>query len=362
MGIGASLSIQHVEKYYKNFRALDNVSFTVDQGTFLTILGPSGSGKTSLLKTIAGFEKIDFGEILLNGENIALKKPYERNIGMLFQNYALFPHMTIFENIAYPLKIRKLPKEEIKKMVASLLELIDLVGVEDRFPKQLSGGQQQRVALARAIVFNPPLLLLDEPLGALDKNLRQKMQLEIKHIQKKVGITTISVTHDQEEALTMSDQVCIMNKGKIEQIGTPENIYQNPRSLFVAEFIGEINLIKGKVIDQDHKCNYVVATDFGDKIKVSMKRNIGFDSEETVHVAVRPENITIIDHNSAAENSITALIKETVFVGDALKVKAELKDGKEIVVKASPSVKESLESGKTIRIGWEGSKCSVLNN
>jgi putative spermidine/putrescine transport system ATP-binding protein len=188
------------------------------------------------------------------------------------------------------------------------------------------------------------------------------MQLEIKHIQKKVGITTISVTHDQEEALTMSDQVCIMNKGKIEQIGTPENIYQNPKSLFVAEFIGEINLIKGKVTDQDHKCNYVVTTDFGEKIKVSMKRNIGFDSDETVHVALRPENITILDQNSPSENSITALIKETVFVGDALKVKAELKDGKEIMVKASPSIKESLASGNNIRIGWESSKCSVLNN
>ena len=208
--IGQSIKIENVSKFYGSFQALDCVSLEAKAGEFLTILGSSGSGKTTLLKIIAGFEAANRGQILINGQDIAGKKPYERNIGMLFQNYALFPHMTVAENIAYPLKLRKLPKDEIAERVNSIIKLIKLDGMEKRLPKQLSGGQQQRCALARAIVYNPPLLLLDEPLGALDKNLRHEMQFEIKRIQKELGITTISVTHDQEEALTMSDKICIM--------------------------------------------------------------------------------------------------------------------------------------------------------
>ncbi|APM40053.1 ABC transporter ATP-binding protein [Clostridium kluyveri] len=359
--IGANLLMNNVVKYYKSFKAVDEVSFGVEKGEFLTILGPSGSGKTSLLKLIAGFEKINSGEILLNKENIEKKRPYERNIGMLFQNYALFPHMNIFQNIAYPLKIRKFSKDKIKEKVINMLKLVDLEGVENRYPKQLSGGQQQRVALARAIVFNPPLLLLDEPLGALDKQLRQKMQLEIKHIQQRIGITTISVTHDQEEALTMSDKVCIMNKGRIEQIDTPENIYEKPKSIFVAEFIGEINIIKGKIVQTEGKIAFIEI--FNKQIlKGEMDAEGQYLRGKAVSIALRPENISITLDKTQYENSMKAIVKEVIFVGDSLKVKVVNENNEEMMVKAVPSDKNLLTPGREIILNWEITKSSLIGN
>jgi len=359
MTMGANLLLSNVTKLYKNFKAVDDVCININKGEFLTILGPSGSGKTSLLKLIAGFEKINSGEILLNKDNIESKKPYERNIGMLFQNYALFPHMNVFENIAYPLKIRKYSKADIKKKVTELLKLVDLENVEERYPKQLSGGQQQRVALARAIVFNPPLLLLDEPLGALDKNLRQKMQLEIKHIQQKVGITTISVTHDQEEALTMSDKVCIMNKGKVEQIDSPERIYQRPKTRFVAEFIGEINIVNCKIVELDEEVAYVKAFD-DCTIKVIIDHESGLSVGQDMLLVFRPENIAIIKNDQEWENTSKAIIKEIIFVGDTLKVKVIIDGAVEIMIKASPSIKDTLSIGKNIMLGWDSNNCSII--
>ncbi|MCH3965761.1 MAG: ABC transporter ATP-binding protein [Clostridium sp.] len=361
--IGADLLVDKVEKYYKSFKAVDKVSFKVNKGEFLTILGPSGSGKTSLLKLIAGFEKINSGQILLNNDNIEKKKPYERNIGMLFQNYALFPHMTVFDNIAYPLKIRKVNKDDIKKRVNDMLKMIDLEEVAKRYPKQLSGGQQQRVALARAIVFNPPLLLLDEPLGALDKHLRQKMQLEIKHIQQKIGITTISVTHDQEEALTMSDKVCIMNKGQLEQIDTPENIYQKPKSRFAAEFIGEINLIDGKIIETEGKLATVEI--FNKKIvKAEMEEPDQYLQGKAVSIALRPENIVVSKGEAKYDNNISVVVKEVIFVGDSLKVKVVNKKEQEMIVKVDveDSIKNLLTEGQEIILNWETDKCSLIGN
>ncbi len=349
---GADLLVNNVEKYYKSFKAVDKVSFKVNRGQFLTILGPSGSGKTSLLKLIAGFERINSGEILLNDDNIEKKKPYERNIGMLFQNYALFPHMTVFDNVAYPLKIRKVGKDEIKRRVMDMLKMVDLEEVVNRYPKQLSGGQQQRVALARSIVFNPPLLLLDEPLGALDKNLRQKMQLEIKHIQRKVGITTISVTHDQEEALTMSDKVCILNKGKLEQIDTPENIYQKPKSRFVAEFIGEINLIRGKIIETRDEIATIKI--FNNHIvKAEMEQPDQYLRGKAVSIALRPEDIIVTEDKTNYENNISAVVKEAIFVGDALKVKVVNEVQGEMLIKAKSSSKNLLTVGKKIILNWD---------
>ncbi|WP_446897945.1 ABC transporter ATP-binding protein [Clostridium sp. LBM24168] len=361
--IGADLLVDNVEKYYKSFKAVDKVSFKVNKGEFLTILGPSGSGKTSLLKLIAGFEKINSGQILLNNDNIEKKKPYERNIGMLFQNYALFPHMTVFDNIAYPLRIRKVNKDDIKERVIDMLKMIDLEEVSKRYPKQLSGGQQQRVALARAIIFNPPLLLLDEPLGALDKHLRQKMQLEIKHIQQKIGITTISVTHDQEEALTMSDKVCIMNKGKLEQIDTPENIYQKPKSRFAAEFIGEINLIRGKILETEGK---IATIEIFNKqiVKAEMDEPDQYLQGKAVSIALRPENIVITKIKSKYDNNIEAVVKEVIFLGDALKVKVINKKQEEMIVKVdvgSPS-KHLLIVDEQIILNWEVGKCSLIGN
>lgn len=363
MAIGSSLLINNVVKYYKRFKAVDNVSVSVKKGEFLTILGPSGSGKTSLLKLIAGFEDIYSGDILLNNESIQDKKPYERNIGMLFQNYALFPHMTIFDNIAYPLKIRKYSKNDIKKKVNDILEMVDLKEVQDRFPKQLSGGQQQRVALARAIVFNPPLLLLDEPLGALDKHLRQRMQIEIKHIQQKIGITTISVTHDQEEALTMSDKVCIMNKGRIEQVDTPENIYQKPKSKFVAKFIGEINLFDGTVIQsgEEGEKEVVIKGVKGNIFKAEKDAESKIFNKQKICVAVRPENIKLASADSNYDNVLNAVVKEVIFIGNSLKVKAVTKSEIEVMILVDPSKQDKLILGKDVSFGWNKNDCCLIS-
>lgn len=350
--IGQSIKIENVSKFYGSFQALDCVSLEAKAGEFLTILGSSGSGKTTLLKIIAGFEAANRGQILINGQDIAGKKPYERNIGMLFQNYALFPHMTVAENIAYPLKLRKLPKDEIAERVNSIIKLIKLDGMEKRLPKQLSGGQQQRCALARAIVYNPPLLLLDEPLGALDKNLRHEMQFEIKRIQKELGITTISVTHDQEEALTMSDKICIMSHGVIQQCSSPEEIYKKPKNQFVAEFIGSTNLIKGTVVSKFKENGAMVSL-----AKTGL-------SEEPVHVeepldrrqynlddvllALRPELIHLMKNRSGHINSFKAELLNSVYMGDYYKALIRTADGNELNVKISPEAYKQYSGEKEL--------------
>ncbi|GAX88980.1 ABC transporter ATP-binding protein [Effusibacillus lacus] len=360
MAAGASLQLSEVTKYYKKFRAVDNVSLSVQKGEFLTILGPSGSGKTSLLKLIAGFEEPSEGSIYLNEQDITRMKAFQRNIGMLFQNYALFPHMTVFENIAYPLKIRKWPKADITREVNRVLDLVHLSAHGSRYPKQLSGGQQQRVALARAIVFNPPLLLLDEPLSALDKKLRQQMQLEIKHIQEKVGITTISVTHDQEEALTMSDRICVMNNGRIEQIDTPENLYTSPKNRFVATFIGEMNLLDGKVTEiKNGMANIMIDSNF--YITGQSNRSLLFNhtSDRTVCVAVRPENIRIASENGEYQTTLPVTIDEKIYVGEALKVRATTHFGKELLIKL-PAVQSSRLHDREVLVGWNSEDVVVI--
>lgn len=350
MVLGNSLSIVNATKYYKKFKAVDNVNLDVNQGEFLTILGPSGSGKTSLLKLIAGFEQLNQGEIILNNHDISKRKPYERDIGMLFQNYALFPHMTIFDNIAYPLRLRKTPKKEIQERVEAILKLVHLEQFGSRYPEQLSGGQQQRVALARAIVYNPPLLLLDEPLGALDKQLRKKMQLEIKHIQEQIGITTVSVTHDQEEALTMSDKICVMNNGRIEQIDSPENLYKRPKNRFVAEFIGEINLIKGNVVSVgEEKAKVKVKEGFVVDIGVGPDLDI---ENKPMLIALRPENIQIAREESEFHNTIKTTVIESIYVGEAFNIKTRTETGEEITAKVPAHVSEIPLKDKEIILGW----------
>lgn len=355
----AHLSLKNTTKYYKNVKAVDNISLDVYKGEFLTILGPSGSGKTSLLKLIAGFEELSEGEIYLNGEEISKKKSFERNIGMLFQNYALFPHMTVEQNVAYPLKLRKMNKAEIAQKVKNVLEMVHLEDFAKRYPHQLSGGQQQRVALARAIVFNPPLLLLDEPLGALDKNLRKTMQFEIKQLQQQTGITTITVTHDQEEALTMSDRVCIMNQGKIEQIASPVDIYQKPINKFVAKFIGEINLLPGEVVS---KSNSQVT------IKIINEPNLILQSQENedvngkdVYLAIRPENIKIIHENQdAVLNKVQVNVEEVIFVGEILKVKTRTSSGNEIMFNLDSNQMYNIQTNDEITIGWNIDESIVI--
>lgn len=246
----SAVSFEDVCRYFGDVRAVDHVSLNVLDGEFFSMLGPSGSGKTTCLRLIAGFERPTSGRIQLNGQDVSSLPPYERDVNTVFQDYALFPHMTVGENIAYGLMIRKVPKPEREQRVEQMLDLVRLPGLAGRKPGQLSGGQRQRVALARALINNPKVLLLDEPLGALDLKLRQQMQIELKAIQKRVGITFIYVTHDQEEALTMSDRIAVFNLGNVEQVGTPTDIYEHPATLFAAGFVGVSNLIRGELAER----------------------------------------------------------------------------------------------------------------
>jgi putative spermidine/putrescine transport system ATP-binding protein len=352
--ISYGLELENVTKFYKDFKALKNINLKVVKGEFLTILGPSGSGKTTLLKLIAGFEKLSNGNIQIDNQNVSRKKPNERNIGMLFQNYALFPHMTVFNNIAYPLKNRKIKKEQINHQVDQILELVDLKGYRDRFPKQLSGGQQQRVALARAIVFNPPFLLLDEPLSALDKNLRKQMQQEMIRIHKYVGATTIAVTHDQEEALTMSSRICVMKDGEIVQIDTPTNLYRYPNSLFVASFLGENNIFEGHLLEMDTDISRVRIGDnhiIGAKATEFSLEQYRREKKKEVFVAVRPENIKLSGGDNQLDSLINVEVIEKVYLGEAIKIKADFQ-GLELNIKLSVAEGESLSTGDKITVGW----------
>lgn len=355
-----NLLVSNITKYYKNkFKAVDNVSINVNQGEFFTILGPSGSGKTSLLKLIAGFEEISSGSIILDNENIALKKPHERNIGMVFQNYALFPHMTVIENIEYPLRRRKVNKRLIQEKVSNVLKTVDLEEFGDRYPNQLSGGQQQRVALARAIVFSPPLLLLDEPLGALDKNLRQRMQIEVKNIQESLGITTISVTHDQEEALTMSDRICVMNQGRIEQVDTPENLYKFPENKFVAKFIGEINLLRGTIIKNDGEYSKVQLLN-GDVTII--KNNKHLSTNIKVLIALRPENIQLIRNNNSFENVIKAKIHSLIYLGESLILNVETRGQQLLKIKIPSLLSNQVLVGQEYNFGWDANESTIIED
>jgi putative spermidine/putrescine transport system ATP-binding protein len=287
---GADLRIDHITKQYGSFRAVDDVSLQVKRGEFLTLLGPSGSGKTTLLMMIAGFTQPEAGRILLGEREITQLQPEQRDFGMVFQGYALFPHMSVAENVAFPLRIRKRPKAEIEAAVSHALDRVQMVHLKDRLPRQLSGGQQQRVALARAMSFNPHLLLLDEPLGALDRKLRVDVQLEIKKLHHELGTTFIYVTHDQEEALSMSDRIAIFRQGRIAQIGTPSELYDQPDSRFVASFLGESDFLAGKVQAVENGIAQV-ATSAG-VIRQNGHRQPSIGSEITI--ALRPEKLSLL--------------------------------------------------------------------
>jgi len=282
---------EKVDKSYDGeILVVKDLNLDVPKGEFLTMLGPSGSGKTTVLMMLAGFETPTSGEIYLDGNPISSIPPNKRGIGMVFQNYALFPHMTVKENLAFPLEVRKMQKSEIEEKVSNALLMVELQDFGNRMPLQLSGGQQQRVALARSLVFEPRLVLMDEPLGALDKNLREQMQYEIKHIHEKIGITVVYVTHDQSEALTMSNRIAVFNDGKIQQISSPDVLYEKPESSFVAQFIGENNQLKGKV-KSVYGENCIITTESGDDIH-ALKINVNY-SGDTSLVSLRPERVAI---------------------------------------------------------------------
>lgn len=293
------IELENVTKSFEDNVILKNFNFKVKKDEFLTILGPSGCGKTTILRLIGGFEEPDEGKILFNGEDITEKEPYERKINTVFQKYALFPRMNVYNNIAFGLNIKKMDKNLIKERVKEVLKLVNLVGFENREIESLSGGQQQRIAIARALVNEPEVLLLDEPLGALDLKLRQAMQIELKRIQKSVGITFIYVTHDQEEALSMSDTVVVLNNGEIQQMDSPLNIYNEPKNAFVADFIGESNIIKAKMLS-DFKVRFL-DYDFPCVDK-------GFNDMEDVEVVVRPEDVLLVDENYQIEGRVTSLV------------------------------------------------------
>ena len=324
-GVSPDLELRNLEKSFGGVRAVDNISLRIEQGEFVTLLGPSGCGKTTTLRMVAGLEQPTAGSITIQGQRVEGVPAYRRNVNTVFQNYALFPHMTVFDNVAFGLTVKRHAKDEIRRRVEEILARIKLPGFAARRPFQLSGGQQQRVALARALVNNPAILLLDEPLGALDLKLRKDMQLELKRIQRDVGITFVYVTHDQEEALTLSDRIVIMSHGKIEQVGTPVEVYQHPRTRFVADFVGVSNFIQGVVREGREKSVSVTLGGLGDARARSGEE---FSPGTPVLVSVRPESLVLArDRAECRENLLEATIEEMIYLGPVVQVVVRLKDG-----------------------------------
>jgi spermidine/putrescine ABC transporter ATP-binding subunit len=352
---GARLEVRDLAKSFGGTRVVDALSFSVEAGGFLTLLGPSGSGKTTTLRMIAGFEEPTSGRILVGGDDVGNRPPYRRNIGVVFQQYALFPHLTVFQNVAYPLEMRRMSKRDIRDRVARALELVRLTGFESRYPKQLSGGQQQRVALARAIVFEPPLLLMDEPLGALDKRLREVMQVEVRHLQRQLGITTVSVTHDQVEALLMSDVIAILDGGRLQQIGPPLEVYRHPANQFVADFIGESNLLTGSV--EAASGGTIFTSLKGLRVGVASATEPG-----PAHLVVRPEYVRLGDAAASARNRYHAEVLELLYVGDLVKYRVLVDDRDELIAKtlASPAG-VSWRPGQRVAVGWDLEDCLTVN-
>ena len=325
-GAKAIVELSNVNKFYDKNHVVSDLNMIINEGEFLSILGPSGCGKTTTLRMIAGFEQQTDGIITVEGERVEDKEPFDRNVNTVFQSYALFPHMNVYDNIAFGLKMKKTPKAKMKKMVLDALEMVQLEGFEKRFPAQLSGGQKQRVAIARAIVNKPRVLLLDEPLGALDMKLRKQMQLELKRLQKKLGITFIYVTHDQEEAMTMSDRIAVMNAGVLEQIDVPGEIYAHPKSRFVADFIGESNLFDA-VVEKVEGSTYSLNTELGSILGNGDK----FELNEFVCVSVRPEK-TKYSEFPVEGFSIKGVVKENICIGTLIKSIVVLSNGEELKI------------------------------
>ena len=335
-----------------------DLQLDIAEGEFVTMLGPSGSGKTTCLMMLAGFETPTHGEIYLNGNAISSIPPHKRGIGMVFQNYALFPHMTVYENLAFPLKVRKFSKDETDKKVEKALSMVSLSGFGSRMPGQLSGGQQQRVAVARALVFDPAVVLMDEPLGALDKNLRESMQYEIKHIHESIGVTVVYVTHDQSEALTMSNRIAVFNDGKVQQLSSPDKLYEEPVNSFVAEFIGENNTFQGEVADiSGTKCK--IKLNSGDEILANPIR-VKSKGEKSI-VSLRPER-AIIDPDDKMDNKVTGKIEEVIYHGDHTRVRLNLLDNHEFILKVpNSSARMDIKLGNQIKIGWNSFDARALD-
>lgn len=350
------VSIVNVEKMYGDNHVVKNMNMNIAEGEFLTLLGPSGCGKTTTLRMISGFEMPSSGTIKVEDERVDKKEPYQRDVNTVFQNYALFPNMNVYDNVAYGLKVKKIPKDEIRRRVTEALKMVQLEGFEKRKTTQMSGGQKQRVAIARAIVNRPKVLLLDEPLGALDLKLRKQMQIELKRLQKKLGITFVYVTHDQEEALTMSDRIAIINAGRIEQIDTPREIYEHPKTKFVANFIGETNLLDAIVLQIDAD-KAVLGTEVG-KVTVSVDPKKKIQVNDGVAVSIRPEHMQF-SKDPVEGFTIKGIVKEQIFVGNLIKMMISLNDGTEIRVNRFEE-KDLANIGEVVYLYWDLSKGIVI--
>lgn len=343
------VSLHQVEKWYGNNHVVKDMNLDIRKGEFLTLLGPSGCGKTTTLRMIAGFEDATSGIITVQGERVEEKEPYQRDVNTVFQNYSLFPHMTVYDNVAYGPTIKKMPKDEIQKKVEEMLALVQMSGYEKRKPEALSGGQKQRVAIARALINNPRVLLLDEPLGALDLKLRKQMQIELKRLQKKLGITFVYVTHDQEEAMTMSDRIAVMRGGVILQIGSPLEIYNHPNCRFVADFIGESNIMEGTICSVK---GGLLLVDTADGLILTQGK--GFSEGEKICVSIRPEYLSVSKETQDGF-SVRATIKDFIYMGTVIKTSLDLESGKELKFSRFET-DPSLCEGDGINICWDPAK------
>jgi putative spermidine/putrescine transport system ATP-binding protein len=338
-----------------------DLNLDIAKGEFITLLGPSGSGKTTTLLMLAGFEPATHGEIFLNGNPINRMPPHKRGIGMVFQNYALFPHMTVNENLAFPLQVRRLGKAEIEERVKNVLEMVELPAFGHRRPSQLSGGQQQRIAVARALVFDPDLVLMDEPLGALDKQLREQMQYEIRHLHERLGITVVYVTHDQAEALTMSDRIAVFNDGVVEQLSTPDELYERPRNSFVAKFIGENNRLRGVVQDicTDGSCTVRLAS--GELVRASAVR-VSKKGDRTL-LSLRPERVKIDPLTNGIANIVEGRIEESIYLGDHVRTRLTVAGQPDFIVKIPNNAERGpLKEGTKVKVGWSAEDCRALDD
>ena len=349
------VELRKVTKRFGDVLVVNAVDLTVEKGEFLTFLGPSGCGKTTTLRMIGGFERPSSGEVLLGGQDVSDLPPYERDVNTVFQSYALFPHMSVAENVAYGLEQKKLPRAEIQRKVKEVLAMVQMETFAARKPREMSGGQQQRVAVARAIVNNPSVVLLDEPLGALDLKLRKEMQVELKQLQRRLGMTFIYVTHDQEEALTMSDRIAVMKAGQIEQLAAPVEIYNRPRTRFVADFIGDTNLLSGTVVG-----GHIVV----DGAKIPLHGTAEVTAGEKAYLSIRPEMVTV--HTGAkapgdgARPSLEGKVEETIFMGSLWKTIVRLPGGSRIVASEPPSSHGYIAPGTAVSVVWDAERAVLL--
>ncbi|MDM9382011.1 ABC transporter ATP-binding protein [Chlorogloeopsis sp. ULAP01] len=355
------VELRNVFKFFNQEPAVHGIDLDVRQGEFFSILGPSGCGKTTTLRLIGGFERADAGKVLIQGQSMTNVPPYRRPVNTVFQSYALFNHLNVWDNIAFGLRLKKIRKAEIESRVKEALKLVKMEGLRSRLPCQLSGGQQQRVALARALVNRPAVLLLDEPLGALDLKLRKEMQVELSNLHKELGVTFIMVTHDQEEALSLSDRIAVMNHGKIEQIGTPSEIYEKPQTAFVADFIGDTNLFEGEVIEV-YPSHIQVLTKTGLKITVSRATDTPVELSQTVAVSVRPEKIQLTLYRPSTQNNcFEGRLINVMYLGTHINYVVEMKKGVRITVMQPNTFGSLPDSDTPIYAWWNETDCLAIS-